>query len=172
MNCQGFNELPRRNWFGNRRNARATGLILAVVAIAGACHRAGSDALVGGPGAAKATTAKETSVASSEIRDTSRSEMTKPDPFSDFRSAVSKYFAPVAADFGLGTGVGKTIYPEMYVDFHGSGRGLGIGYELESGAWAYVVVTTARVAMNDSSDYTRLWSIKRGRAVPLMAWRS
>lgn len=65
------------------------------------------------------------------------------DPFARFRSVVAEHFAPLAAEFALGAGEEKTIHPETYIEFHGGSARLGVGYEMESRPWVYVVITTA-----------------------------
>lgn len=132
MTCLGV-----KLWYaGGRTKAIAT--IVAVVTFALiACHRTTN------PIDEVSTHAHDTTVVTSEARQTQNNDMMKSDPFLQFRSAVSEYFAPVAEDFALGAPVERTIYPEMYIEFRGDSTRLGVGYGLESQPWVYVVITTA-----------------------------
>lgn len=68
--------------------------------------------------------------------------MPRPDPFSEFRAAVSKSFTPVAAALGLGAGVERVLYPDIYIEYPGASTRLCAAFELESSPWVYVTVTT------------------------------
>ena len=62
----------------------------------------------------------------------------------EFRDAVSKYFAPVAAYLGLNKAVERLLFPDIEINFGEASKLLAITYELESGPpWVHVVVSTA-----------------------------
>src|ERR1051325_10663816 len=62
------------------------------------------------------------------------------DPFSEFRLAVSRHFAPVAVAFGLGAGEERELFPDFYITFSGLVARLVVGVEAESTPWVYVVL--------------------------------
>lgn len=64
------------------------------------------------------------------------------DPFAEFREAVTRHFAPLAAEFGLTHATERVYGFEIHAEFSSASSRLVIAHEIGSGPWVYVGIST------------------------------